>query len=353
MRYLKQLVILLISSILIAGIVVILINISEQDSSTEDLKDYYESHYTCYTDDFVPVAQDFKKIKQLFIEGYNISEIRMWLFSYVSDGYVIYGIMIEPSENGTYPIIIANHGGVKGIPEHTLSWNIELAKRGYVVFISSYRGEYLILDDMGKSIKIVDEYNNTVNPLSGGPICGYDEVHDVLNLIECAKTLKNTYSDKIGVYGSSHGGLLTLLTLERSADVKCGVEFYGVISQIRQYIRYLDDPASASWDIYPTEFRTMSQEEQLDYIHKADPMLCVEKINAPLLVMVGDQDSDSIVEGHQDLIKLMEAYPNKIFEYKFYDGEGHNFNYWSGNTEPNQNQLDSWNRMISFFETYL
>ena len=308
------------------------------------IEEDYKKNYTCFKDSFNSAAKGFKILKKLTVNGKEFPGVILYNISYKSDGHTIYGLLMRPKREGKFPLVVYNHGGTSGIPESSLRWNFDLAKEGYVVVMSAYRGERLINDNM-KTI-VVD----TENLKSQGRIDPY-EVHDVLNLMECAKTLDYVDDSKIAMYGSSHGGLLTLLALERTDEIDVAAYFYGY-DILRSYLSYLNNPSKASFNIFTTEFRKMSQEKQLEYVNKLDPMLCIDKINTPLLVVVGDKDAGEIYEGALEVIEKLKKY-NKEFSYKIYKNEGHSFNFYTVPAQKNGNKADAYNRMVNFFQKYL
>lgn len=130
-----------------------------------------------------------------------------YLISYPSDDLKIYGVMNVPSGNGPFPTVILNHGyfnastfssgdGTDGMA------NI-LASNGYLTLASDYRG-------FGKS-ENDGEGSRGHNP---------NYAIDVLNLIASVPTLQKADINRIGMWGHSMGGEVTLRTSEVTDKLK-------------------------------------------------------------------------------------------------------------------------------------
>ena len=312
--------------------------------SIAETKQYYTDNYSCYEDSFTPSCQDFQILESVTINGKNVPGVDILKVSYTSDGYRIFGFVIKPTREGIFPLIVYNHGGTLGVPENAFPLNVDLARSGAVIVMSAYRGENLINDNIDRIVV------NTENNRSEGEVDPY-EIHDVLNLMECGKTLEMVDPNRIGMFGSSHGGLLTLLALERSDEIDVGAFFYGY-NILQGYLGFLKHPSRTPATLFSPSFRSLVKKDQLDYINKADPMLCLDKIQTPLLVIVGDNDTPDIYDGTIQLIeKLKES--NANFEYKVYPDEGHSFNLYLTPKQKSGSVLDAYERLASFFRERL
>lgn len=133
-----------------------------------------------------------------------------YLISYPSDDLTIYGVMNVPQGNGPFPVIILNHGYynpssfTSGDGTEAIA-NI-LASNGYLTLASDYRGH-------GKS--------ENDNGSRGGHRPEY--AIDVLNLIASVKTINKADENRIGMWGHSMGGEVSLRTIEATDKVKAVV----------------------------------------------------------------------------------------------------------------------------------
>jgi dienelactone hydrolase len=126
--------------------------------------------------------------------------------SYRSQGLRIYALHCRPKAAGKYKAYIFNHGGVGGLGGFTATQCAQAVKNGYVVLMSSYRGE--------------DGSDGNIEVCLG-------EVDDVLALIDIAKALPYVDPQKIVMEGASHGGCITTRAVQRGAPVKAAADVFG------------------------------------------------------------------------------------------------------------------------------
>jgi len=131
-------------------------------------------------------------------DAYTISAV-----SYASDGLKQTGLFARPKSGDTFPLLMLNHGGFSGIGRFDMTTVRKYLDRGYAVAMATYRGEAGIA---GRAEGDLD-------------ILGY-EMHDVLNLMECAAAQENIDPDRIVAFGGSHGAGLTLSALTQTRRIK-------------------------------------------------------------------------------------------------------------------------------------
>lgn len=125
---------------------------------------------------------------------------------YLSDDLKIRGYMAVPEAEGKVPCLIANRGGNPRLSV----WDDERAAKalgkfaswGYVVVASQYRGA-------GGS--------------EGNDEFGGADVNDVLNLIPLLENEPRCDASRIGMIGSSRGGMMTYLVLAKSDRVTAAI----------------------------------------------------------------------------------------------------------------------------------
>jgi uncharacterized protein len=147
------------------------------------------------------------------------SNYRRYYVYYLSEGLKIYALLTIPESDapeGGFPAIVFNHGyippDVYRTTERYIAYVDELAKAGYVVFRIDYRGH--------------DASEGEATGAYGSP--GYQI--DVLNAVASIKQLPEVNPEKIGMWGHSMGGYLTLRTMVISNDIKVGVIWAGVVA---------------------------------------------------------------------------------------------------------------------------
>lgn len=156
-------------------------------------------------------------IETILEQGENYSR---YVASYLSEGHKIYGLLTVPlgypPESG-WPVILFNHGYIAPDEYRTTLRYLEyvdyLSRSGYILFRSDYRGHG---DSEGEA---------------RGPYSNPDYTIDVLNAMAAVSALPYADADRIGMWGHSMGGYITLRAMVVSDQIKAGVIWGGVVGQ--------------------------------------------------------------------------------------------------------------------------
>jgi dipeptidyl aminopeptidase/acylaminoacyl peptidase len=147
------------------------------------------------------------------------SNYRRYYAYYLSEGLKIYALLTIPDGEppaGGFPAIVFNHGyippNIYRTTERYIAYVDRLARSGYVVFRIDYRGH--------------DKSEGQASGAYGNP--GYEI--DVLNAVASIKRHPLVNPEKIGMWGHSMGGYLTLRAMVISKDIKVGVIWAGVVA---------------------------------------------------------------------------------------------------------------------------
>ncbi len=131
--------------------------------------------------------------------------------TYESDGLKVRGYLATPMAGDKLPCVIFNRGGNRefgALSDLRAALLLgKVARRGYVVVASQYRGN---------------------GGGEGREEFGGAEVQDVLNLIPLLEGLRRADSSRIGMYGWSRGGMMTYLALARTDRLRAAVVGAGV-----------------------------------------------------------------------------------------------------------------------------
>jgi uncharacterized protein len=146
------------------------------------------------------------------------SNYHRYYASYQSDGLKIYGLLTVPdgeAPQGGWPAIVFNHGfippQVYRTTERYIAYVDRLARAGYVVYKIDYRGH--------------DASEGTARGAYGDP--GYED--DVLNALASLQRFSQVNPKKIGMWGHSMGGFLTLRAMVISKNIRAAVIWSGVV----------------------------------------------------------------------------------------------------------------------------
>ncbi|MBX7214357.1 MAG: prolyl oligopeptidase family serine peptidase [Thermoflexales bacterium] len=156
------------------------------------------------------------KIEQTLPPGVNYNR---YVASYQSEGYKIYALLTVPNGKKPatgWPIIIFNHGFIPPTTYRTteryVAYQDAFARDGYITFKSDYRG-----------------HGSSEGPATGGyGSTGYTT--DVMNAVASLKAYPDADPKRIGMWGHSMGGYITLRAMVLSPDIKVGVIWGGVVA---------------------------------------------------------------------------------------------------------------------------
>lgn len=160
-------------------------------------------------------------VEQTLSDGSNYSRT---IVSYRSEGLKQYALLTIPQSNPPnegFPAIIFNHGyiqpSVYRTTEKYISYLDGFARNGYVVLKPDYRG-----------------HGNSEGQAEGGyGSPGY--TIDVLHALTSLQAHQSVNPEKIGMWGHSMGGHITLRSMVVNPDIKAGVIWGGVVGSYQDY----------------------------------------------------------------------------------------------------------------------
>ncbi len=144
---------------------------------------------------------------------------RRYIASYQSEGYKIYALLTIPYGNkpaSGWPVIIFNHGYIPPkeyrTTERYVAYVDAFARAGYIVFRPDYRG------------------NGESEGTPTGPYTSPAYTIDVLNALASIKQYPDADANRIGMWGHSMGGQITLRCMVTVKDIKAAVIWGGVVA---------------------------------------------------------------------------------------------------------------------------
>ena len=304
MNYTKFLPIVIILIVALVGLAI------RQGKSTQDTEVSSESQNSAQTNN-QSTNNSTSFIEQLRQREFKGGEIKIeetvadnvsytsYIFSYPSDDLTIYGRMNIPKGNGPFPVIVLNHGYFNQSSyqsgDGTQTMADILAMQDYLTLASDYRG-------FGKS----------ENDLEGSRGHNPNYAIDILNLIASVPSLDKANQRKIGMWGHSMGGEVSLRTVEATDKIKAlalwaptsgrssdNASFYGGRGSLRP-TNNLDDDDGTS----PIDF--------------------LKYISAPISLHQGLSDTEVNPEWSKELNNALKK-EGKAVEYFEYEGQDHNF----------------------------
>ena len=224
------------------------------------------------------------------------------------------------------PAIINIHGGPTA--QHHREWNVAtqvFVNAGFVVLEPNPRGS----TGYGKKWREANRRD-----------WGGKDLEDIVLGAAWLGDQKLADPARIGVYGGSYGGYLTLLSLAMHPErFAAGVSVVGVVSwktmaettrgDLRNYLlREFGDPT-----------------EDAELYRDRSPLTHASKIRAPLLILQGENDP-RVPRGEAEQVVKALRDGGKTHEYHVYPGEGHGF-------RLTENRIDSLRRALDWFDRHL
>jgi uncharacterized protein len=278
------------------------------------------------------------KIEQTLKAGTNYQR---YVASYLSDGLKINGLLTVPNGKPPatgWPIIVFNHGYIPPdqcrTTERYVAYQDGFARNGYITFKSDYRG-----------------HGSSEGEARGG-YGAPDYTVDVMNALASLKRYPGADPKRIGMWGHSMGGQITLRAMVISQDIKAGVIWSGVVAPYTDMLTKWHRPASAPPLNIPERQRRWRQEffdkygtpeQNPAFWASISPSNYVADLSGPLQLQAATGDEEVPVQFSRDLYAKVKA-AGKPVEYYEYKGDNHNI---SGNFNT------AMQRSLAFFDKYV
>lgn len=247
-----------------------------------------------------------------------LDSIDIYTITYLSDGLKVKGLLVKPKKKGNYPAVIFNRGGNRDFGALVIAHGAltmgRIAKEGYVVIASQYRG-----NAGGEG---TEEF-------------GGKEINDVTILPEVLEEVASADTNRIGMYGWSRGGMMTYIALTKTDRIKSAV-VGGAVSDVASNIE--DRPemeTNVLAELIPDYYNNKEEE-----MNKRSAVKWVDKFpkDVPILMLHGT--SDWRVKPEQSLKLAMEFEKHRIpYRLVMFEGGDHGI---SEHPEEVNAQIISW-----------
>jgi dipeptidyl aminopeptidase/acylaminoacyl peptidase len=234
-------------------------------------------------------------------------------YDYVNaEGVTIYGYLCYPAdydESKSYPLIVDTYGGVIGYGDGWIWGSYTYANRGYFCYIPVPRG----------AAGYGQEYADT-HPNDWGEITSRDMNRGVRDIVA---NVSGVNGEKVGFVSGSYGGFLAMYLLAIPEDHP---DYYPYATTISDY--GISNLASywgvGNWGYLYSDMASAGSYpwNRPDFYVKWSPLFHADKINAPLLLLHGDADSNVPVMESDQMYTALRVLGKEVAFVRF-PGENH------------------------------
>ena len=245
------------------------------------------------------------------------------------DGRLISAFVWVPfnlKRDGKAAAVVMPHGGPTGqIVDSFSSRSVLLASRGFVVIAPNVRGS------TGYGMEF---QNANFKDLGGG------DLKDEIAGVDFLKATGFVDPKKIGIWGGSYGGFMTLMAIGKTPDVwSAAVDEYGILNWYTMLQH--EDPSLQEYE------KTLLGDPEKDrsVYEASSPLKYIRNEKAPLLVLQGERDIRVPKEEAEQVVAILKG-EGRTVEAVYYPEEGHGF-------LKREHQTDELTRAAAWFEHYL
>ena len=240
-------------------------------------------------------------------------------------GYLYKPANMEPGRR--YPALVSVHGGgnnafadgFHGLEQY-------MASKGYIVLAIEYRGS----SGYGREFQL-ESWGKWASEQGWDAVAASDYLR---SLDYC--------SGKVGIYGGSYGGIMTMAALTRdSSKFQAAAPFYGIYDWSNAYKD--GDRLMRFWVVMG--MKGFKPDENPELYHMNSTINFVDKITTPMLIEHGKLDRRAPFPQSTELIAALDKY-HKKYEYFTFPDEHH------GIRNP-ANYVVAYTRMEKWFDKYL
>jgi len=228
---------------------------------------------------------------------------RSWSFTNPG-GQRIHGFVATPEGDGPHPVLMLVHGGPTWAYSDTFMPEVQAwVDHGLAVAMVNYRGS----TGYGSAFR---------DALIGDP--GFPEVEDVVAGLEALVAEGVADPHRAVIDGGSWGGYITLLALGREPQ-----RWRAAVAAVpvADYVTAFQDEAPTLQAFDRSLFGGGPEEVGELYVERS-PLTYVDRVQAPVLVIAGDNDSRCPIQQVMNYVEALKARGGEVELYRFDAGHG-------------------------------
>jgi len=231
---------------------------------------------------------------------------------------------VEPGK--TYPMVVIVHGGPSSAVTSRFGSSgtvYDLLKAGYYVFQPNPRGSF----GQGEAFKTSNRRD-----FGGG------DLRDILAGVDAVEKIAPVDDKRLGIFGHSYGGYMTMWTVTHSQRFKAAVAGAGIAN----WVSYYGQNGIDQWMV--PFFGDTAYNDPAIY-DKLSPIRTIKNARTPTFIYVGERDVETPAAQSMEFwhgLKAMGVETSLVI----YQDEGH------GIRRP-ENRTDLTNRIVGWFNSHL
>jgi dipeptidyl aminopeptidase/acylaminoacyl peptidase len=230
--------------------------------------------------------------------------------TWTSEGNPVQGWLIFPPDRKPgvkYPIITYVHGGPAFAhyalyPSGAFAFEAALTARGYIVFEPNPRGSY----GQGEAFTRANVKD-----------FGYGDLRDILLGLDAVNQTIPVDPKKVGIFGWSYGGYMTMWAITQTNRFKAAVSGAGLSDWLSYY-------GTNEIDTWMIPYFGASVYDDPSVYAKSSPINYIKQVKTPTLMVAGDRDAEvPVTQSYEYWHALRDlGVPTQLV---IYPGEGHLF----------------------------
>jgi dipeptidyl aminopeptidase/acylaminoacyl peptidase len=243
-----------------------------------------------------------------------------------SDPFQVQGWLLAPREKprGKAPLVVLVHGGPAAAVRPSFSETaLLLASQGYYVLEPNPRGSF----GQGEAFTEANVKD-----------FGYGDLRDILAGVDAAVAAAPIDPERVGIYGHSYGGYLTMWAVTQTNRFRAAVASAGLANWQSYYGENLID----QWML---PYFGKSVYEDPEIYRRSSPIEFVHRVRTPTLVLHGERDAEVPLPQGQEFWHALKALGVET-QFVVYADEGHRIR------KP-QNVRDHAERLVGWFDKHL